>query len=377
MIRNTIISLLVIINFTFLHAQTLTNTSIDGNIVNAKSPMIYLAELGGNKLVPLDTVSCYDTNGDGKRSFHFDLSVDKPGFYQLSQGGKQFTIIILSPNDHMKIGLDANNLREIKSVSGSSETENLFNIGVATKKYEDLKADLEAQYAKVYGTPKQDSVGAVLGKKFQMVEQERVVFLKKLLLEQNSLAGLVYIDAIKIENNMDFHAKYSEAMLKKYPDNPYVKSVRSQYLAEMNKLRVAPGAMAPEIDLPTPEGPNFKLSSLKGKVVLIDFWASWCGPCRRANPHVVELYKKYHAKGFDILGVSLDKDKASWVKAIAADGLEWHQVSDLKYWQSEAGRTYGVGSIPHTVLVGRDGKIIATGLRDASLDAKLKELFGF
>jgi peroxiredoxin len=89
------------------------------------------------------------------------------------------------------------------------------------------------------------------------------------------------------------------------------------------------------------------------------------------------VYNKYHAKGFEVFGVSLDKDRASWVKAIADDGLVWNQVSDLKYWQSEAGRAYGVGSIPHTVLIDGEGKIIAIGLRGASLDAKLKEIYGF
>ena len=377
MIRNSIISLLLILNFTFSHAQTITNTSIDGDIVNATSPMIYLGKLGGNKLVPLDTVSSFDTNGDGKRSFHFDINVDEPGFYQLSQGGKQFTIIILSPNDKMIISIDANNMRGISSISGSEETENLYTLEKGIAKFEIKKADLEDQYKNVYGTPEQDIVGEVLAEQFQETESSKINYLKTTMLKQNSLAGLIYMSSVDMKKNMDFYGKYAPSLLKKYPNNIFVKSLNNQYVSEKNKVNLLPGAQAPEIDLPTPEGPNFKLSSLRGKVVLIDFWASWCGPCRRANPHVVTLYNKYHAKGFDILGVSLDKDKASWIKAIATDGLKWHQVSDLKYWQSAAGRTYGVGSIPHTVLIDREGKIIATGLRDASLDAKLKEIFGF
>ena len=236
---------------------------------------------------------------------------------------------------------------------------------------------MEAQYKKVYGTPDQDSVGQILTKKFKDVESQRMDFLKSEMLKQNSLAGLIYLNDIDMKKNMDFYGKYLPALLKKYPKNIFVKSVYNQYQSEKNKVYLGPGVQAPEIDLPTPEGSNFKLSSLKGKVVLIDFWASWCGPCRRENPHVVEVYKKYHDKGFDVLGVSLDKDKENWVKAIKSDGLVWHQVSDLKYWQSAAGRKYGVGSIPHTVLVDREGKIIQIGLRGATLDAKLKEIFGF
>ncbi|MCK5856675.1 MAG: AhpC/TSA family protein [Bacteroidales bacterium] len=377
MIRISLVSLILLLNISFSQAQLSNNTSISGEIVNNSKSEIYLFQLGGNELIPLDTFLFNASNTGATQTFSFDFNVEKPDFYQVSFGEKQFSIVILSPNDHMKISLDANNMRKIKSVSGSTETENLFKIATDTDKFEVKKADLEEQYRKVYGTPEQDSVGAVLGKEFENVEAQRIVYLKQEMLKQNSLAGLVYLDAIKMEKNLDFYGKYTPIMLKKYPDNLYVKSLYNQYVSEKSKVNIAPGVMAPEIDLPTPEGANFKLSSLRGKVVLIDFWASWCGPCRRANPHVVKLYEKYHDKGFDILGVSLDKDKAKWVKAIASDGLVWPQVSDLKYWQSEAGRAYGVGSIPHTVLIDKEGKIIAIGLRGATLDAKLKEIFGF
>jgi len=377
MIRTSFISFLLILGFGIAQAQMLTNTRVEGEIINANSPEIYLLKLGGKNLIPIDTAKLDVSKAAEKQRFQFDFSTDAPNFYQISFGGKQFTIVILSPNDRMKISIDAKKMNEIQSVSGSKETENFFNLNKQLKTFDEQKVDLEAQYKKVYGTPEQDSVGQILTKKYQEVESQRINFLKSEMLKQNSLAGLIYLNDIDMKKNMDFYGKYTSNLLKKYPNNIFVKSVYNQYQSEKNKVYLGPGVDAPEIDLPTPEGPNFKLSSLKGKVVLIDFWASWCGPCRRANPHVVSLYNKYHDKGFDILGVSLDKDKASWVKAIESDGLKWHQVSDLKYWQSAAGRTYGVGSIPHTVLVGRDGKIIAIGLRDASLDTKLKEIFGF
>ncbi len=136
------------------------------------------------------------------------------------------------------------------------------------------------------------------------------------------------------------------------------------------------GNEAPDFSLETPEGNSIKLSDFRGKVLLIDFWASWCGPCRRENPHVVGLYNKYNSKGFDILGVSLDKSRDPWLKAIEKDGLVWHHVSDLKGWSSSAAQLYGVSSIPHTVLLDREGKIIARNLRGPALDAKLKEIFG-
>ena len=116
---------------------------------------------------------------------------------------------------------------------------------------------------------------------------------------------------------------------------------------------------------------------MRGKVVLIDFWASWCGPCRRENPNVVKLYEKYKDKGFEIFSISLDKDKTAWIKAIKDDNLKWtNHVSDLKYWSSEAAKLYGVSSIPSTVLIDKEGRVIAKNLRGRDLELKMKEIFG-
>lgn len=137
-----------------------------------------------------------------------------------------------------------------------------------------------------------------------------------------------------------------------------------------------PGAIAPEITLPNVDGDMVKLSDLRGKYVLIDFWASWCGPCRMENPNVVRVYEKYKDKGFEILGVSLDRSRQPWLNAIEKDGLGWHHVSDLKYFQTQAAMDYGVSAIPYTVLLDPEGKIVATRLRGASLEQKLSEIFG-
>jgi peroxiredoxin len=143
-----------------------------------------------------------------------------------------------------------------------------------------------------------------------------------------------------------------------------------------SRSKVSIGQEAPEITLMTPEGKPFSLSSLRGKYVLVDFWASWCRPCRAENPNVVRVYNKYKERGFEILGVSLDRSKDAWVKAIEKDGLTWPHISDLKFWQSAAAQTYGVSAIPYTVLVDPEGKIIAQNLRGASLERKLEELLG-
>jgi peroxiredoxin len=157
---------------------------------------------------------------------------------------------------------------------------------------------------------------------------------------------------------------------------PYSKPVNLAF-NELNKqLPVEVGMMAPEIKLENPEGKLISSKDYLGKVVLLDFWASWCMPCRMENPNVVKAYQKYHDKGFEILGVSLDNNKDKWVQAIAKDQLTWNHISDLKGWGSSATQIFKFSSIPLTILIGKDGKILAKNLRGPALEEKLEELFG-
>lgn len=140
------------------------------------------------------------------------------------------------------------------------------------------------------------------------------------------------------------------------------------------KAQIKYGADAPEVALPAVNGDTLKLSSLKGKVVLLDFWASWCGPCRVANKGLVKLYSKYKSKGFEIFGVSFDKDKSDWRKAIAKDKITWLQVNDDGGWEAPTAINWRIDAIPTSYLIDQNGKLIAMDLTGKELEKKLKEI---
>lgn len=170
-------------------------------------------------------------------------------------------------------------------------------------------------------------------------------------------------------------ADYAKLYISKYKDSEPNAVARLEHVIKMSGSFMT-GVEAPDFTMNQPDGTPLTLSEMRGKVLLVDFWASWCGPCRRENPNVVAAYNKYHDKGFDVLGVSLDKTQDRWLQAIEKDGLIWHHVSDLKGWQNSAAKLYGVTSIPATVLLDQEGKIIARNLRGPALEAKLAEILG-
>lgn len=173
--------------------------------------------------------------------------------------------------------------------------------------------------------------------------------------------------------NDDAFSHYASAYLDLYPgDNPEFAGTLIKEIASKKALLI--GAIAPDIKLPTPDGDSLAISDLRGQVVLLDFWASWCRPCRMENPRVKAMYEREKDKGFTILGVSLDRSEPAWIKAIEDDKLPWYHISDLKQWRSQASQMYKVSSIPHTVLLDREGRIVAKGLRGAALEAKVAEL---
>jgi len=218
--------------------------------------------------------------------------------------------------------------------------------------------------------------------------------------EAKPLLDLFLVTQLDLAANIKLYQKVLDGLIAAFPNDTYTKQFNSKVMsmvAKINAMPVAVGAEAPEINLPNPDGKKIALSSLRGKVVLLDFWASWCRPCRMTNPHVVELYKKYSKKGFDIFNVSLDGiddkrvamyqnnaetiakatelEREKWKKAIQVDKLTWkNHVSELRSWSSPVAALYGVNSIPKTFLLDKKGIIRYENLRGQALEDALKTL---
>lgn len=351
------------------YSQNQPNVTINGVLNNATGDeVVSLREFTGNN--PPITSSRVGKEGN----FLLNTYVEKPDIYKLQISDNNFISLILDKGDIVSISSDAGNLKNDLKISGSQQMALLYNAGNRINYYE-LKLDsINKQFKEFQKSGADIEKLSPLRDEYSRINKEKDDFIINFINSNSeSLACLFFIDKIDIGEHFKVYDSLDRSLNKKHPENVYVKNLHARVESERN---LAIGSVAPNITLPDPDGNMKSLSSLRGKIVLIDFWAAWCGPCRRENPHVVKLYSQYHDKGFDVFGVSLDRSRESWLNAIESDGLTWTQVSDLKYWQSEAAKLYQVKSIPHTMLIDRDGKIIAKKLRGEALEEKLKELFG-
>lgn len=208
----------------------------------------------------------------------------------------------------------------------------------------------------------------------KLSDEVEALNMKALDENRDNVLGVFFISQMFMEMDYDTLVKYVNKDSKMY-NHPMLNGVK-RYISNLEKK--APGKMFMDASIPDMDGKMHKLSEWcgKGKVVLIDFWASWCGPCRQEMPNVVENYNKYKDMGFEVIGISFDQNKEAWVNGVKKLGMEWPQLSELKSWNNEAGKLYGIQSIPSNVLVGKDGKILALDLRGEDLGNKLKEIFG-
>ena len=358
------------------------NTSgfeIAGTLVNSKGEAIYLEKLGQQGVNVVDSAIIGE-----KGNFLINNYSPTVGFYRLRINASNFAMLVLDSAQKLVITGDARDLGNTYKAEGSPDTKLYLEYNALAQGQKRRTDSLENIIKNAVVTLKLDSTGVdsiskVLQKPYELiVSSYSEVVAKKIKENPNSFASIMAIQQLRPEFYVDAYKVLDKGLKQKYPTNSDVKAFHGmveQTEMSVNRIKaIKIGSEAPELVLPMANGKDLALSSFRGKVVLIDFWASWCGPCRKELPNVKRCYEKYKSKGFEIYGVSLDKERDAWIEAISEEGLTWPQVSDLKFWQSEAVAIYAIESIPFTVLIGKDGKILATDLRGANLDKKLAEV---
>ena len=355
------------------NAQTTKPFTVTGKInKGAPGSYVYLEtnsqparKIDSTKITPSNTFTLNSKVADGGEVFILNVGGQKMAL--LVEGGETLNVLADGYRMDAKTGQVGK-----ETVTGSKNMEYYGKLMT-------LRTDMEAKVASwnkqvAAATEKKDNKKiAQIEQEYQAPEQDVVNKVKAMLPDMGtSLVSLFALNFMPdIEKEFATYEAVAQRFEKENPNSPHAKALIGR-IARIKGVSV--GAPAPEIALNDTTGNPIPLSSLRGKYVLIDFWASWCGPCRAENPNVVRMYNKFKDKGFAIYSVSLDQAKANWTKAIRNDNLTWTHVSDLKFWQSAAAQQYGVQAIPATFLLDKDGKIIAKNLRGDALEQKLEEV---
>jgi len=362
------------------------NVRIHGTLSGTDAEKIFLRELGNENASRSDT-----TQLDAKGNFSFKHKISQPTFYSLTVNDKAITILA-HPGEKIVIYGDARHLPLTYSVKGNDDSQHIRRLSQRLEHTIFVGDSLDKTLKKFEGNRNIVNIQRQLEWNYiNEVDSLRAYNIR--FMEQNS-RSLVVIYALyqqlgpniylfNQEEDIRYFRRADSTFYRRYPKVPLVNSLHAhvirwneQYNAvKLNRMLYLLGQNAPEIELPAPNGKTVKLSSLKGKFVLLDFWASWSAPCRTENVNILEIYNKYRDKGFEVFQVSLDQSKSSWERAIKEDGLPWINVNDSKSWDSEVLQLYGVETIPANFLIDREGSIITKNLKGNALESRLSEFF--
>jgi len=363
------------------------NFEVTGKIQDAENQLVVLNEMTLENLVPVDSAR---VKNDGE--FELKGFTDVAKFYSLQLENGSSITLALTPGDEIEVTASAEDMEHSYQVEGSDDSKMIRQL---------VKRQLEAiKKISRLSTIYQDSIEsdnlleikAELDSTYDRIMNEHKAYTMNFIRRNSrSLASLMalYHDlgprnyVMNPSADLEYFVLVDSAMQDLYPTSEAVKALHKlvidfkekQKQDKIMEERLGIGAVAPEIALPTPRGDTISLSSLRGNYVLLDFWASWCNPCREENPTLVKNYKKFNPKGFEIYQVSLDKNREAWLKGIKEDNLNWTHVSDLKYWNSRVVPVYHIQGIPSNFLLDPRGRIIGKDLRGEELDKKLREIY--
>ncbi len=360
---------------------------ITGTLKNPLSGQyLFLSELKADDIVAYDSVLITEEG-----SFDFKVNIKDPAFYLLKINQKNFLTMLLEPGEKINMSAAFDSLNSPSEFQGSPGTELIISYNDKLRNTIDNIMAMNKIYVKRIDQPGLPELIDSLDQASQAHLDDINAYTKQFIDDNpQSLASItalyqqvapdVYVlDPLK---DIEYFRKVNESLSELYPDNDHVIRLQQQIMVYNENLKFAvddlfgTGNIAPEIALPSPEGDTIALSSTRGSFVLLDFWASWCPPCRDENPNLVEAYERFHSKGFEIYQVSLDKTREAWIKGIEDDKLgKWIHVSDLKYWNSSVVSQYELESIPSNFLLDKDGYIISSDLRGEALIQKLELLF--
>lgn len=364
---------LLLIAFSGWSQQDATlKVKVSGEIYNLPSDTIFISRNKGNSVVDI-------FQGVVKKNGKFSFKVDFPGkdYYLLRLSDNQTVNLIVQDEEELKIYGDGKDIFQHSNVVGSEASTALNEFMRYYSQY-NAKLDSAKNYLK-QNPGEEKQVNASFKPIYDDFVQSRQQFIDEQI---NSPALIGVLGAINLQQEFELYEKVVQSLDKSFGESLTVQKL-SKELDKNRKIIAAnkpfsPGSEVEDIVMENPDGEVMKLSDYKGKVVLVDFWASWCGPCRKENPTVVKLYEKYKKDGFEVFSVSLDKNQERWVAAIEKDNLSWDaHVSDLNGWQNAAAKKYNVSSIPFTVLLDREGKVINTKLRGFQLEQTLESIFGY